>query len=449
MIQPNKVLMICFQFFPTKGAGHVRSRKFAKYLGQFGWEPTVLTVTDPVNSRVNGPEREDIEGIKVVKARFNDPFTSAMRLLDLDPEKDTRLQLSHGESSGKGVISRVRAFAIGAISKFVKNWLAFPDRGVTWIPFAVHAGLKELRGASYKVIYSSSPPPTSHIIAYVLKRLTGVPWIADYRDLWSQDVYLDRSFRRRKAERLLERWIIRKADYLVAVIDSYAGILLRIHEDKRSRITVIPNGFDPDDHRLEVSAIKGKLVLTYTGNLYHMKCDPRPLLSVLDRMIESGDLDEKEVLVRFFSEYEPRLQEFKRSLKHGGIMEINGLVPRHEVSKIQKESTALLAILTDDPISASIHSSKVYEYFGARRPILVWAPRGGTIEDIIDRTGTGAVATSEPELRDILGKWIREFRESGKIGYHPNESEVQKYNRRKIAEKLAGVLDIVCQGKER
>ncbi|MBU4174942.1 MAG: glycosyltransferase [Actinobacteria bacterium] len=443
MIQPNKVLMICFQFFPTKGAGHVRSRKFAKYLGQFGWEPTVLTVTDSVDSRVTGPEREDMEGIKVVKARFNDPFTSAMRLLDLDPEKDTRLQLSHGESSGKGVIPRVRAFAIGAISKFVKNWVAFPDRGVTWIPFAVYTGLRELRRASYEVIYSSSPPPSSHIIAYVLKRLTGVPWVADYRDLWSQDPFLARSSSRRKAERFLEKRILRKADCLVTVNSRYLDMLLELQGGKK--ITVITNGYDPDDHKVDARDINDKLVLTYGGFLYQLKRDPSPVIRVLDRIVERGDVDENDVLIRLYSDFEPRLQDLRDSLTHKNILELNGLVPRDEILRKQKESTALLAILMDHPLTSAIHGSKVFEYFGAGRPIMVWAPHGGVIKDMVEKTGTGAVATSESELEEILCGWIKEFQETGTIGYEPDESELQKYNRKNLAGDLARVFDSVCE----
>jgi len=439
MGENRKLLMVSALFSPTSGPGSVRSRKFARYLGEFGWEPTVLTVREPA-----GPGKGGTSPFRLVEARFPDPASRVKRMLNQDTVRETGGWLTEGIAPEAGTRPGPLARVIVAGIRFAKQWIAFPDHMITWIPFAVSAGLRELRSKRYDAIYSTSPPATNHIVACILKRITGLPWVADYRDLWSLDTFQDRTTGRRKAESYLERLVMKDADRLVTVTEPFVDLLWRFHRRETSEVAYIPNGYDLEDNTGETPVIGDRLVFTYTGYMYGLMRSPRVLLEVLDRMIEAGDIEEGEVLVRFYCDREPRLEELASNLKHPDIMEVNPLVSRDEALLRQRESTALLHLMLDDPNDSMGCGSKVFEYFAAGRPILVWAPHGGVIGDLVSETGTGEMATSEAEMEEILRRWIAEFQKSGVLPYSPVEGEVKRYDRRELTGELAGILDQVA-----
>ena len=439
----KRLLIVSVVFAPTDGPRSVRSRKFARYLGEFGWESTVLTVGEPTGSARDANQRGALP-VRLVKARFPDPANWVKRMLNQDNARGTGGWLIGGIATEAGMRPGPLARVIVAGTRFVKQWIAFPDHMVTWIPFAVAAGLGELKSRRYDAIYSTSPPATNHIVACILKRITGLPWVADYRDLWSLDTFQDRTTGRRKAESYLERLVMRGADRLVTVTEPFVDLLRRFHRREPSEVAYIPNGYDPEDNTGEKPVIADRLVFTYTGYLYGLKRSPRALLEVLDRMIEAGDIEEDDVLVRLYCDRELRLKDLSSGLKHPEILEVNSLVSRGEALLRQRESTVLLHLMHDDARDSMGYGSKIYEYFAAERPILVWAPHGGIIGDLVSETGTGEMATSEDEMGEILRRWTRQFKRNGALPYSPMADEVKRYDRRNLAGELAGILEEVA-----
>ena len=435
----KRVLMVCFRFRPTRGAGHLRSRKFAKYLGDFGWRPTILTHRTSVGKAADDDSADVPVGANVIDAAFHDPLMWVKRFLGFDPEKDTRAQLERAESVTDGP-SGLGTRVMSALLSFTKNWVAFPDREITWVAPAVVRGLRELRSTPHQVIYSSSPPPSTHIVAYLLKKLTGLLWVADFRDLWSQNEFLDRSLSRRKVESILERLVMRNADCIVTVSDSFKEMLESFHGNGKE-VVVISNGFDPDDYPQDVKPEEDRMVITYTGNLYGLERDPRPVISLMDEIVSGGEVDEEDIRIRFYSNWEPALEEYCEKMRNPSVVELHGLIPRDEAIRKQKESTVLLAIMMDNEFDRHGQSSKVLEYIGAGRPVLVWAPAGGIVEELIETTGAGAVATNTEGLGKILREWIDAFKTTGRIECPGNSMEIERYNRKTLTGSLAGVLE--------
>ncbi len=432
------VLMVSFAFFSRPGAGHVRTRKFAKFLPGFGWQPSVLT--EGRRSPAAEPAQSDEEaGVNLLEVPFHDLFMAIKELLGLDRRRDAAAQVDEWPSAS--ALSRLRAKATRKAIRVAKDWLAFPDAKITWAPHAIWRGYRAAGRSDYSLIYSTYPPGTNHIVAWALKLLTGLPWVADYRDLWSQDEFLDRSRARRKVERLLEKRIVSRADALVTVSAPYADMLRRLHPGKR--ITVITNGYDPDERPDPAEPVGSRLLMTYTGNLYNMRCDPRPVLSTLERLIDDGELKESEILVRFYSQWDPAFERLREEMKHKDIVELNGMVPREQALVRQAESSVLLLVAFDEPQASIWHTSKIFEYMGAGRPILAWAPRGGEVARLISETRTGAAPATESELEQVLREWVRAFRETGSVPYAPDAEELARYSRRELAGELARVMESV------
>jgi hypothetical protein len=78
---------------------------------------------------------------------------------------------------------------VRTIISYAKIIYRYPDYGVGWYHFPLKSALREINKNSYQVILSTAAPITDHRIASKLKHATGLPWIADYRDLWAGNPY--------------------------------------------------------------------------------------------------------------------------------------------------------------------------------------------------------------------------------------------------------------------
>ena len=96
--------------------------------------------------------------------------------------------------------------------------------------FRSQAAREILRKENIAAVISSSPPVTSHLIGGELKAEHEIPWIADIRDLWSQNHNYRYSPLRRALDRRLELKTLSKADALVTVSEPWAEKLRNLHK---------------------------------------------------------------------------------------------------------------------------------------------------------------------------------------------------------------------------
>src|SRR6185295_18814484 len=129
--------MVAFHYPPfSGGSGIHRTLKFTQYLPEFGWQPVVLTASRQAYRSQNG-QRAIPQGIEIARA-----FAL-----------DTKRHLSFR-------------------GKYLQS-LALPDQWVSWWPAAVARGLSLIRRHRPKVIWSTYPIATAHLIGLTLHRLTG------------------------------------------------------------------------------------------------------------------------------------------------------------------------------------------------------------------------------------------------------------------------------------
>jgi glycosyltransferase involved in cell wall biosynthesis len=439
-----KVLVISYNFPPVGNVGRVRPTKLASYLPEHGWSPTVLTVSkDRTKWGQCDPAEGELPGVRVIRARFPDIVTLARDILDkvglLDASAAPDVPGSAGElklvPEGKpGIAQRVFNTA--------KRWAAFPDRYLLWIPFAFASGLRELRKGGYGVIFSTSPPVSDHFVAAALRRLTGLPWVADLRDPWSHP-YLELTPTQLRLNRILEKAVLKNAAAITTVSEPMAQRMRELPGERPGGVLSILNGFDPADYSGPVDVPFDRFVVTFTGSLFGLKQDPSSLLEVADELIEQGEIGADEIVFRFYGPREPGLEALRDRLKHPEIVQEEGVVPRNEAILRQRESTALLVLLWDNPVVAGGYGGKVLEYLGARRPILAWSPAGGVIGELLHRTGAGAAVSDRTALKKVLSDWLEEFHQSGRLEYRGKEDEVERYSWVALAGQFASVLDRV------
>lgn len=152
--------------------------KYTRYLREFGWEPIILTVKNGNFPAIDESLIKEIpEGVNVVRTEIFEPYDLYRKLTG--KSKNTAIDVNTLRKDGAKISFTER------ISEFIRATFFIPDARIGWHKAAVDAGLKLIKNEGISAIYSSSPPYTCSVIARTLKRKSGLPWIAGFRDPWT------------------------------------------------------------------------------------------------------------------------------------------------------------------------------------------------------------------------------------------------------------------------
>jgi glycosyltransferase involved in cell wall biosynthesis len=427
----KKVLLITYHFPPRPTVGSLRPLGLAKYLPEFGWEVIILT------ARLPG---RPAPGFRVIETPYNDALGFLRRFLGLDSEQNLMAQIAQLKKklhirSEKSVLDVILA-AWGEVT-------AYPDTQKGWKAFAIRAGNDFLRKESVDAMISTSSPVTSHIIARELHKKHGIPWVADFRDLWTQNHYYPYSPIRRAIERRLELNTLREADALVTVSPPWAEKLRTLHRGKATY--AITNGFDPDEVNCPEVNLTSKFTITYTGNFYPGKQSVEPLFAVLGNLIEQRIMNADDIEVRFYGAEVGWIDKHAEFYGLTKIVRQFGIIPRELALNKQRDSQLLLFIKWNDLKERGFYSAKIFEYMAAKRPILAIGGFDDVVKVLLDETKAGNYASTMEELKGILRELYQEYQESGNARYKGDKASINKYSHREMAHKFAEVLDEVSR----
>lgn len=296
-------------------------------------------------------------------------------------------------------------------------------------------------GEKIDAIISTSSPVTAHLIAIKLKQKYNIPWVADLRDLWTQNHYINKSLPIRYLEKKLELKTLSSADAIVTVSEPLAKILKNYHQ--RNKIFCITNGFDIDDFPIPPPKLTDKFTITYTGLLYNGKRDPSMLFKVISQLLKEGLISRKLIDIRFFGCDDEWLHSEVNKYDLNGIVNIHGFKPREEILKIQQESQLLLLLLWDNKYEEGVYTGKVFEYLGAFRPILAFGGPGGVVKHLLETTNAGRFANDTADLKDVLLEYYNEFLKSREVKCRGNNN-IHNYGYEHIAEEYSGILNAIA-----
>ncbi|MGE0453009.1 MAG: glycosyltransferase [Vicinamibacteria bacterium] len=403
------MLLVSYYYPPLGGIGSLRALKFATHLRSFGFEATVLTVS-------NG-------------AYFVD------HSLAFDPAQVERCSSFELSRLGKRVVDPrsgdVRSARVGGLARrvqsFVRRWLYRPDGQIGWYPGAVAAGRRLLRERRFDVIFSSSGPMTAHLIARRLKRDFDIPWVADVRDPWADAVDADPAQHAYREH--LERDLLREADEVVAVSPSLAAMLSR----RSGRLVhVVTNGFDPSDIPARPEERRDEIVFVHLGSFYPHMQDLRVLWPAIRELAERAP---GRVRIRFVGELPRALGETLSAIGLGGLTESTGFLPyRAALARVVEASVLVVGGSRGvDPILKCLLPAKLFDYLGTDRPIIYVGDLDSDAARLLSSVpGCEAVGVDDVESAK---KAIARFLASG-----PFPRSLDKYTRRHLAGELAGIL---------
>jgi glycosyltransferase involved in cell wall biosynthesis len=421
----RRVLLVTFYFPPRPGMASQRLKGLAKYLPHFGWDPTVLTAALP------GPSPLDVP---VVETFYPGSVTARVkRALGISQDSTASAGAAPPTGSSDGAAGKPW------IRRFGLEWLRYPDTHRGWRPYAVKEGRLLLRRCSFDAMISSSGPATAHIIASDLKKTLDMPWVADFRDLWTMNPYVEHGWLRTRVERSLEYRTLATADALVTTSKPWAEDQQKMHPAKR--ILAIPNGFDPDD--CAVAPLTPKFTITYAGHLYDGRRDPRILFTAIRELIDEGTMNSSTVQVRFLGQQEAFVQRMIEEERLAEVVQQCGFVPRAEALDRQRESHVLLLLGWDDPRDVGTYTGKVFEYLAARRPILAVGGPPGVVSGLLEETRAGVYVRDVPTAKRAIRDWYASYVQQGFVPYPGREDFVNRYSHVEMARQFAELLDSV------
>jgi hypothetical protein len=427
----NKVLIITYHFPPRPTVASLRPMGLAKYLPEFGWEAIILTAALPGSP---DPQFEVVE----TQHRDSSALGWGKRLFKLDTEQTVMAQIAQLK---KKLRIRSERSPLDSLLTAIGEITAYPDPQKGWRAYAIEAGKNILRQENIKALISTSPPVTCHIIAKSLKDQFKSPWIADFRDLWTQNYYYPYSPLRRMRETRLELKTLSAADALVAISRPAADDLRSLHKEKPMHS--IPNGFDPDEVNTTPGNLTDKFTITYTGNLYPVKRSPAPLFVALGDLITEGSMDASDVEVRFYGPEAGWIDKQAERYRLTGIVRQLGTIPREIALKKQRESQLLLLLKWNDSRQKGAYSGKIFEYLAARRPILAIGGFHDVVSELLDETKAGICGQTSEDIKALLLRLYQEYKSTGVVTYTGDETETSKYSHQEMARRFAQVLDNV------
>ena len=351
----KRVLIVSFYWPPSGGGGVQRWLKFAKMLPEHGWDPIVVTPSNPDVPVTDPSLLEDVaQNLEVWSFPIREP---------------SRWLRSLGLGSKTG--SRLGADTLGETSHFARlvGWIRgnffVPDARVGWVRPTTKKVLQKLREAPVDLIVTTGPPHSMHLIGLGLKRATGLPWVADFRDPWSTMDYLtefhlsDRTKRRMKT---LEQTVVSAADRILV---TSPGALHELGVRDNSKGQVLPNGWDSDDFPRPQPAPRrnqGRPVLGHFGALYGSR-NPKHLWSAL---AESG------WSLRVGGQV---TEEVKQDILNSGVhVEWLGNLGHKKALVAMHECNALLITHNNSSSARSSTPGKLFECVATGRPLFVVGP---------------------------------------------------------------------------
>ncbi|WP_439535590.1 glycosyltransferase [Methyloversatilis sp.] len=463
MTAPRTLLIIAAEFPPLKTIGRIRTVKFAEHLLAHGWKPVVITV-EPSGLEPNYDAsllREIADGVEVIRVPLRDYESDIARLAkQLLGRGDTATAAPSAapapKSGPKSDPSQARPTAGGGlmdkahalVRHVFRHYIYIPDSYVFWTFAAARRAREVCAERQVDAIYTTLPAFSSMIAGHRLRRQTGLPWIADYRDLWFGDVLREWLPRwRQRMELWLERRLLRRADVIVTVSEQKTAYMRRLHPDLRARWETLTNGFDVELYsgRARQRPFDDPCIeFVYTGRLFKNRRG-HAFAEALGRIARSDPALAARARVRIFGGVEPVIrQRYDDILARDGIGHLfafEGDVPYQTAMQAQVDCDYLLLIVDTGETSDGVIPGKLFEYVASGRPMFALCDPGAT-PDIIQRANLGVVVGAEDvdacerELRRVLASPVPRAVE-------PDEAYLAQFDRRAITTRFATLLDEV------
>ena len=407
----KKVLFISATWLPQCDPWTIRLAKFCKYLPEHGWKPLILTMKN------------------LSVTRYDDSIMGEL-------PKDLKIYESF----------RIPTMWMPAMWR---SKLLIPDPRIAWLPSAVLKGIRVVKNERVDVIYSSCDPFSSHLIGHLVKKFTGVRWVAEFADWWTDNCYIDYSSKTKESiEKRMERRVIEYSDRVVTIMDE---MIERFGEKypyiNKEKYTTITNGFDSEDYKDLKPSKRDVFTITYIGGIYGILTSENFLLG-LRKLIDEKENLENKIRVRFVGKSGKVTKDLVSSLKLQRVVELIGNVEYKRSLEYQVNSHVLLLLFANEVDAKTAYPSKMVEYLRSKRPILALGG-DGPAANLINAANAGMIVRFDDieGIKQAIFNLYQKYEQNG-LKVEENEGILERFERRRLTVQLAEVLEDVSGGKD-
>ncbi len=410
MTKQRRVLIVSHWFPPFHAVASVRMGKLAKHMVDQGWDVRVIAgdATAGATLQMEIPADRVSYTAWVKSDRYIQDLLGSFLPSKAKPAATTApstAEQAPEQPQSKQSPSFLRATA----KRLMHEMVGWPDNRASWSKTAIAAGENLLKTWRPDVIFATSPPMTSLIAAEKLARRAGIPWVAEFRDMWTDNPYYEYSLPRLLIERAWEQRVLSRASAIVTVSPTWQPKL----QKKYGRPTIVAmNGYDVADFPEAIPAqpeTTGPLKIVYTGHIYHGHRDPSLLFEAL-RAIKATPAD---VTVEFVGTQISELKALAATFGLQDLVRVQDRIPYRDALRIQLHADVTLHMQWCDPKEEGTIAAKVFDYLGARRPILGIALEDSVVAKLVHARGAGLVTNDATKIATQLRQWIAQKKQGG------------------------------------
>ena len=435
----KKVLVIAYFFPPLGWSGVQRTLKFVKYLQDFGWEPIVVTVGKSRFSIIDHSLEEEIPGnISVI--RIDDimlkKHTDKM-LEELMNFVHTSFDIINDETIKTEYISGIENLMVQ-----LRTALFFPDDKIAWANSVIDQVDRYIDLSDIDVIFTTGKPWSTHTIGYDIKKRYNKPWVADFRDEWTNNVYeeYDKNDIRYKMEYALEEKIVNYADVIVTTSnissDNYRSIFNLPYE----KVRTITNGYDEGDFKDIKIVLTDKFTIVHNGAFYSVRT-PYNFLKAINNLIEKGKIDSNKINVHFIGTCEPKIKAEIEDMAVNNYITWTSYLSHIESIKEASKANLLLLITGEKEKVKAMIPGKIFEYLRMNIPIFSISPKGSAVDDILKETKRGHNVENNDidTMEEIIYQYYLNWVNNARFDY--DDKVISKCERRNLTKALANIFD--------
>lgn len=418
-----KVLLVTYYWPPAGGSGVQRWLKFIKYLPSFDIEPVVYTALNAEYTFYDESLLTEVpNSLKVVREKIWEPnsFLSKFK--------------KGGVQSG-GFLKSDPSF-VDKMMHYIRANYFIPDARKFWIKPSVRRLVKLIEDNKIDLIITTGPPHSLHLIGLDVKRKTGVKWVADFRDPWTNIDYfhnlpLTKGARQKHYE--LETTVLSEADAVLVVGNS----MKQEFADRSKQIHVVSNGFD-DQHQNEEVMLDKKFSISHIG-MMNADRNPKVFWRALRELIDESDDFGKDICVKLIGKCDQEVYKSIDEFELKDYVNFVTYVAHKDVLKFQKASQMLLLAVNNVPAAKSVITGKVFEYLQSLRPIIGIGPVDGDLAEILNDTGAGKMFDFN-DLSSLKEHLLHSYHLFKSKGLNAKVANIDRYHRKNLTRELSEIL---------
>jgi glycosyltransferase involved in cell wall biosynthesis len=421
-----KLLIVTTSYPPKGGPGVQRNLKLTKYFPHFGFKPYVLTHKEVFFPVVDYDLLSEIPREAEI-----------IRTETLDPKRIAFIFLNKKEkSSTKGNVKIQENSFFYNFYRFLVKWILIPDVGILWLPFAVFSGVKLIRKEKISVIIGSCPGGSSLLISRILSKVTGVPFVCDFRDGWTDYPYHNYPTAiHRKLDAWLESMVIPKADLLIPFGSFLTEKLISRYSISKDKFVEISNGYDPADFKeLKVEIIPGgRKKIIHSGNV--MEYRQEAFATLVKGIIELPIPFRERIVFEFIGNVNPASIQLVDEAELRDNFIFYGYLPHKEaLAKLVSADGSIILLPVGDLAAVT---GKIFEYIAIDKTIIsICEPESGCgkLTREINSIDTVIHPKDYKKVSRVLQEVVNQGFPQLKLGSR------DKYSRKKQTERFAMAL---------